>query len=442
MPRPPSERGLGLGQRAVTVLTRIRGAGTRTDPVVAVVQDGARLHYALPLALQREALLGVMFTDWFVRAGSGEDAVAALLRRVAPDLGQRLGGRRCAGLPPERVASNPLIALKVWLARFRDEPAEVREARLSQWIGAWVARQGWRGANYLMGFVRSVDPALCEAARAAGLATVVDQIIAPAEVEHAAMQRQAARWPEWAPGGGPSRPHKVIALEARTWQAADRITCPSSYVRDGLVRSGVSPERISVLPYPIDAATWEPVDRAGRTGPVTVGFVGSVGLRKGAPAVFELARRFDPARVRFVMVGPAAVPPHILAAAGGRVELTGPVPRSAIRARLRTFDIFLLPSACEGSAGAVMEAMASALPVVTTPYAGAPIEDGQEGFLRDSQDLDGLAACIDRLAEDPALRARMGLAGRQRAELLGIDGYGRSLRAILEGVLGRRPEAP
>jgi glycosyltransferase involved in cell wall biosynthesis len=425
----------------VTALTRIQGATTRPDPVVAVVQDGARLHYALPLALQREGLLGVMFTDWFVRAGSGEDAIAALLRRIAPDLGQRLSGRRCIGLLPERVMSNPLIALKAWLARFRDERAEVREARLSQWIGAWIARQGWRGANCLMGFVRSIDPALCEAARAAGLATIVDQIIAPAGVEHAAMRRQAARWPEWAPAGGPPRPDQVIALEARTWQAADRITCPSPYVQDGLILSGVSPERISVLPYPIDAAAWEPVDRTDRTGPVTVGFVGSVGLRKGAPAVFELARWFDPARVRFVMVGPPAAPPHMLTAAGGRVELTGPVPRSAIRARFRAFDVFLLPSACEGSAGSIMEAMASKLPIVTTPTAGAPIEDGREGFLRDSQDLDGLASCIDRLAGDPALRARMGLAGRQRAELLGLDGYGRSLRAVLEGALGCRPEA-
>lgn len=423
----------------MTALARIHRTGT--GPVAAVVQDGARLHYALPLALEREGLLGAMFTDWFVRAGSAEDAAAALIRKVSPDLGQRLGGRRCAGLPPDRVLSSPLMALKVWMARFGGQAAEEREAQLSRWMGAWIMRRGWLGADCLMGFVRSIDPGLCEAAQAAGLATVVDQIIAPAVVEHGAMQRQAARWPDWAPGGGARRPDAVIALEARTWQATDHVTCPSAYVQDGLIRCGVPAARISVLPYPIDASDWKPVDHAGRTGPVTVGFVGSVGLRKGAPAVCDLARWFDPARVRFVMVGPPAAPPGVLAACAGHVSLTGPVPRSAVRAYFRSFDIFLLPSACEGSAGAVMEAMASALPVVTTPSAGAPIEDGVQGFLRDPQDLEGLASCIERLMNDPALRACMGQAARQRAERLDLEGYGRSLRTVLGHARIRRFEA-
>lgn len=416
---------------------------TAGSPRVAVMQDGARLHYALPLALQHAGLLDTMFTDWFAGPGSRSRTVAALLARFAPApgqraLGQRLLGRQCPGLDPAQVAASPFTALRVLLARLHDDPPEVREARLARWMAARVGRHGWGGANCLMGFVRNVDPRLYERAQAAGLLTVVDQMIAPAEVEHAAMLRQAARWPAWAPGI--VRPSLVIEAERRTWQAADHITCPSDYVRDGLLQQGMPPGKVSVIPYPIDAGAWEVADRCGRAGPVTVGFIGAVGLRKGAPAVFELARLFDPARVRFVMVGPVQAPPAVLASAGP-VVLTGPVPRADVRAHLRGFDVFLLPSACEGSAGAVMEAMASGLPVVTTPSAGTPVRDGVEGFVRDAGDIAGLQACLARLAGSPDLRRDMGLAARQRAEGFSIAHYADLLQALLRRLVQDKADA-
>ena len=408
-----------------------------TRPRVAVMQDGARLHYALPLALQRTGLLEAMFTDWFVTPGSRSAVIAALLGQVAPELGQRLSGRRCPELDPERIASNARIALKVWLTRLRGAAPEAREARLAGWMADWVGRRGWGEANCLMGFVRNTDPRLCEAAQSAGLVTIVDQMIAPAEIEYATLLRQAERWPDWVDGAGPIRPGTVIELEQRTWRAADHITCPSAYVRAGLLQQGLEPERVSEVAYPIDADAWEAVDRSGRTGPVIVGFVGAVGLRKGAPIVFELARLFDPARVRFVMVGPLGAPPRVMASAGS-LTLIGAVPRSAVRAHLRAFDVFLLPSACEGSAGAVMEAMASALPVVTTPSSGTPVRDGVEGFVREVDDLEGLASCLGWLTEDSELRRHMGLAARWRAEEFSVDRYGCCVGLLLQSLMRDR----
>ena len=403
-------------------------------PTVAVIQDGARLHYALPLALQREGLLGTMFTDWFVSPGSRQEAMATVLRRLVPPLGQRLADRRCSELEPARVVSSEWVALRTWLARLRHQVPEMREARISGRFAAWVDQQGWRGANCLMGFVRNIDPRLCEAAKTAGLVVVVDQMIAPAAIELAEMRRQAEQWPGWAPGGN-SPGQQTIERELRTWRAADHITCPSAYVREGVLRQGVPPEKLTEVPYPIDASAWGGVDRSARTGPVTVGAVGLVGLRKGAPIVFELAKRFSPACARFVMVGPIGVALPAMTARNGCVTLTGPVPRSTIREHLGAFDIFLLPSACEGSATAVMEAMASALPVVTTPNAGTLVRDGADGFVRERDDVDGLADCLGRLIGDADLRLRMGRSGRRRVEQFGIAGYSRSLRILLNRLL-------
>ena len=123
------------------------------------------------------------------------------------------------------------------------------------------------------------------------------------------------------------------------------------------------------------------VERQANRETITVGFVGSVGLRKGAPYFFEVAKRLASERVRFVMVGPILLDKQIINRYKGPVEIIGPVPWLDVGRWLERFDIFYFPSTCEGSAGAVNEAMASALPVVTTPNSGSTVRDGVEGYL-------------------------------------------------------------
>ena len=70
----------------------------------------------------------------------------------------------------------------------------------------------------------------------------------------------------------------------------------------------------------------------------------------------------------------------------------------------------------EGSPVAVMEAQLQGLPVVATRHAGIPdvVLDGVTGLLVAEGDGASMAAAIGRLADDPALAARLGAAGRQR----------------------------
>ena len=68
------------------------------------------------------------------------------------------------------------------------------------------------------------------------------------------------------------------------------------------------------------------------------------------------------------------------------------------------------------------EAMASGLPVVATDIAGIPeqIEDGDNGFLIPTGDVDTLAARIGELAGDSELRERMAKRGIERAERFSV----------------------
>jgi glycosyltransferase involved in cell wall biosynthesis len=83
-------------------------------------------------------------------------------------------------------------------------------------------------------------------------------------------------------------------------------------------------------------------------------------------------------------------------------------------------DVLLLTSISEGIPLTVIEAMAAGRPVVATNVGGVGeiVEDGTTGLLAPSGDDAGLAEHVLRLADDAALRERMGEAGRRRAHAL------------------------
>jgi hypothetical protein len=81
-------------------------------------------------------------------------------------------------------------------------------------------------------------------------------------------------------------------------------------------------------------------------------------------------------------------------------------------------DVFVLPTRADCYSLVSLEAMACGLPVVVTNLGGIPdiVVEGETGFLIDPDDTTALADRLNRLVSDPALRRRMGLAGRSRTE--------------------------
>ena len=107
-----------------------------------------------------------------------------------------------------------------------------------------------------------------------------------------------------------------------------------------------------------------------------------------------------------------------------RIRFHGGLPRPEVAALLADASAAVLAShptrsgKREGIPVALMEAMASALPVVASSISGVPelVEDGVTGFLVRSGDPTALADALQRLAADGDLRGRMGKAGRARVE--------------------------
>ena len=99
-----------------------------------------------------------------------------------------------------------------------------------------------------------------------------------------------------------------------------------------------------------------------------------------------------------------------------RVRLEGE--RRDVPALLARADVFVLSSRSEGLPVSVLEAMAAGLPVVASAVGGVAelVLDGETGVLVRPGDPEALAAALGPLLADPALRRRLGDAGRARAE--------------------------
>jgi glycosyltransferase involved in cell wall biosynthesis len=99
-----------------------------------------------------------------------------------------------------------------------------------------------------------------------------------------------------------------------------------------------------------------------------------------------------------------------------RVRLAGE--RHDVPGLLAAADVFVLSSVSEGLPVSVLEAMAAELPVVASRVGGLPelVVDGETGLLVTPRDADALAAALDRLVADRALRRQLGAAGRAYAE--------------------------
>jgi glycosyltransferase involved in cell wall biosynthesis len=209
--------------------------------------------------------------------------------------------------------------------------------------------------------------------------------------------------------------------------AADFVVCISRFARSQVMK--LTPARhwpkFEVCQLGVDPERFQP--GAGRPDgePFTLLCVGRLAPAKGQRILIEAARRLvDEGRdLRLVMVGDGPDAPDLKAtvAAYGlerQVQFTGALNQNAVLEWYARADAFALPSFAEGVPVVLMEAMACGLPCVTTRITGIPelIEDGRDGLLVTPSDDEALAAALARLMDDPALRVRLGSAGRARVQ--------------------------
>ncbi|MFT8245531.1 glycosyltransferase [Roseomonas sp. BN140053] len=233
--------------------------------------------------------------------------------------------------------------------------------------------------------------------------------------------------------------------------AADLIVGVSRHTVAELPADAVAPARLRVVYNGIDPS---------RLVPPAVALRDTLGIPAGAPVVASVGslvrRKGHDLLLRAVARLGGANPPHLIIGGDGeaRAELEALAATLGIRGRThflgdtrdpaaiyRAADIFALASRAEAFGLVLAEAAHGGLPVVATRVGGIPeaVLDGETGLLVAPEDVDGLAAALNRLLGDPEERRRLGAAARRRVEAHFTVGR---MRAAFEGIYAELATQP
>lgn len=213
------------------------------------------------------------------------------------------------------------------------------------------------------------------------------------------------------------RADAVVCISQFARSQLMRISRPADWLKFQVCRLGVDPLHFDYKPrhshLPRSQATIKLLC-VGRLTPAK----GQVVLIQACAALRDMHLDFH---LTLVGEGPdrqrieAEIARHRL---GGQVRLTGAVGQAQVREALGQADIFVLPSFAEGIPVVLMEAMASGAPCISTPVNGIPelIAHRRTGLLATAGDVASLVKELETLIREPALRAHLAEAARQKIE--------------------------
>jgi colanic acid/amylovoran biosynthesis glycosyltransferase len=245
-------------------------------------------------------------------------------------------------------------------------------------------------------------------------------------------------------GGGP----EADRYYAAAWRVADGVHCLGEDLRRKALRRGCPPGLpLALIPPAVDLPALPARAPAVASGPLRILSVGRVEWKKGYEYALLAIAQVKAAGVdlRHTVIGEGEVFEALAFARHqlgleSEVELLGAQSPSVVAERLRQSDVFLHLAVSEGFCNAVVEAQAAGVPVVCSDAGGLPenVADGETGFVVPRREAAAAAERLLRLAGDPALRARMGAAGRERvARLFQIERQIDAFLAFYGEILGR-----
>jgi glycosyltransferase involved in cell wall biosynthesis len=155
----------------------------------------------------------------------------------------------------------------------------------------------------------------------------------------------------------------------------DYVLSPSNFVANSFLQRGFRQDQILPVFYPVDLSMFRPVNTIRPAEkPFTVINTGGLSLRKGTPYLleaFRLIKKTVPNAKFLLTDSPTDSIKSILGAYNDlSIEWAPYLPEKQLAERLRTADVFILPSLEEGLVRTALQAMATGLPCILTPNTG------------------------------------------------------------------------
>jgi len=223
-------------------------------------------------------------------------------------------------------------------------------------------------------------------------------------------------------------------LNQRAFGAAKHLVTWSEWAKASLVTDyAVAPEKVSVIPPGIDTDLWRQGKRVRSAGPLKLLFVGGDFPRKGGDTLLEAFSRLPSNLAHLTIVTKTEEVGNSLANITVR---HGIQPNSdALLQLYADADLFVFPTRGDCLPLAVMEALTSGLPVVTTTVGALPeaVTHGEAGWIVPPNDPAALADALQTLAGDDVLLERLSdqAAAVGQARFSAETNYGRLIAAVL-----------
>lgn len=319
------------------------------------------------------------------------------------------------------AASSEGVARRTWIARVRTlMPSGLFEAAsmAGNLVEYFEVRRAIRTLAPAFLYKRHArnDVAALWAARRAGVPAVLEVnclFTGPGyrEFEPVALESIAIRLERW-------------AMRLATWRLA--VSTPLARLIEAMAGVGAT-----VMPNGADPARFDPGGahpaavraRYGFDGHLVVGWTGVLREWHGLELLLDALARVPDARLLIVGDGPARATVEARADRLGmidRVVVTGRVPHERVPDYVAAMDVAVVAHDRTGVASPMklLEYMAMAKPVVAPRLDNVRdvVDDDRTGLLFTPGDVNTLAAALQRLAADPALRARLGRAARESIE--------------------------
>jgi len=218
------------------------------------------------------------------------------------------------------------------------------------------------------------------------------------------------------------------------------VVAVSPSTRDELVRGGLAPGDVRVVPNGIDHRRYRP--GSGALAPVpTVLVLGRVEPYKRTELLVDAVATLPGARliVAGTGTGVAAVRARIAARGiAGRADLLGFVPEDEKVRLLQTAHVVASASEKEGWGLTILEAAACGAPAVVRDVPGLrdAVRDGESGLVVPAGDPGALAQGLGRVLADPALRARLSAGALRWAARFDWDAAAAEVSAVLDAARG------
>jgi glycosyltransferase involved in cell wall biosynthesis len=198
----------------------------------------------------------------------------------------------------------------------------------------------------------------------------------------------------------------------------------SNEIKQELIESGVAPERCIFIPNGVSLNAFQPVDenrknqlrtQLGLPAGFLVIFVGRLEREKRVDGLIQVWPEIQKrnANAHLLILGTGSQEPELRQMATGSVLFGGMVEN--VPAYLQAADVFVLPSVAEGLSNALLEALATGLPVVATATGGTTdiVRHKVTGWLIHNYNSQNLSKGILALMDDAALREKCALEGRR-----------------------------